>query len=130
MTFVIDADNNITAHTAGTAPSGAELKFNEQSFGSEKELATLAEVWSGARLIQIWNSLPGVTPVKKFTVRKSAVARIWKSIQSLVPLPEAEPSEIPAKLPTGKKSAKVAKVKAVEATEAEKFLIEPVESSS
>src|SRR5712671_3756535 len=90
MTFVIDADNNIAAYAADTAPTGAELKLNEHSFSSEKELANLAGTWPGARLIEIWNSLPGATPVKKFTDRKKAVARIWKSIQSLVPIPEAE----------------------------------------
>ena len=40
MTFVIDADNNITAYTTSSAPDGAELKLSEESFGSEKELAT------------------------------------------------------------------------------------------
>ena len=35
------------------------------------------------RLIEVWNGIPGLTPVKKFTDRKSAVGRIWKAIQSL-----------------------------------------------
>src|SRR5258708_10559074 len=95
MTFVIDAENNITAYAADTAPAGAELKLSEHAFGSEKELANLAGTWPGARLIEIWNSLPGATPVKKFTDRKKAVARIWKSIQSLVPAQEANPAELP-----------------------------------
>jgi hypothetical protein len=34
-------------------------------------------------MIEVWNGIPGLTPVKKFTDRKSAVARIWKAIQSL-----------------------------------------------
>ena len=85
MTFVIDADNNITAYAADTAPAGAELKLSEHPFGSEKELANLAGTWRGARLIEIWNSLPGATPVKKFTDRKKAVARIWKSIKASHP---------------------------------------------
>ena len=79
MTFVIDADNKITAYAGATAPEGAELKLSEHRFGSERELATLAGSWPGGRLIEIWNSLPGVTPVKKFTDRKKAVARIWKA---------------------------------------------------
>lgn len=94
MTFVIDGDNNITACNDATAPSSAELKVSEQSFGTEKELATLAAKWPGARLIAIWNNLPGVTPVKKFTDCKKAVARIWKSIQSLTP-PDSELVEVP-----------------------------------
>ena len=64
MTFVIDADNNITAYANATAPDGAELKLSEHRFGSEKDLATLAGSWPGVRLIEIWNSLPGVRPVK------------------------------------------------------------------
>ena len=35
------------------------------------------------RLIEIWNSLPGVIPVKKFANRKIATERIWKAIQGL-----------------------------------------------
>ena len=96
MTFVIDADNNITAYTNATAPDGAELKLNEQRFSTEKELGALAGVWPGARLSESWNTLPEVTPVKKFTDRKKAVSRIWKSLQSLVPAPETTPVEPPA----------------------------------
>jgi Protein of unknown function (DUF3489) len=35
------------------------------------------------RLIEIWNSIPGTQPVKKFTDRKTAATRIWKNIQIL-----------------------------------------------
>jgi hypothetical protein len=42
--------------------------------------------WPGSRLVEIWNTLPGVTPVKKFADRRKAVARIWKAIQSLGPM--------------------------------------------
>jgi hypothetical protein len=35
------------------------------------------------RLTDIWNSLPGVKPVKKLTTRNVAVGRIWKAIQGL-----------------------------------------------
>jgi len=55
-----------------------------------KELARLATNWPTDRLVQIWNGFAGVAgfagdlkPVKKFTDRKSAVARIWKAIQGL-----------------------------------------------
>jgi hypothetical protein len=64
-TFIIDAENSITA------------------LGSQQELADLATKWPANRLVEIWNSIPGLTPVKKFTDRKSAVSRIWKAIQSL-----------------------------------------------
>jgi len=119
MTFVIDADNNITAYTDGTAPEGAELKLNELSFATEKELASLAASWSGARLIEIWNTLPGVTPVKKFTDRKKAVGRIWKSLQSLVPA-ESKPlaGEQPVQAPESKSARKTTKKTTVPAKRA------------
>jgi hypothetical protein len=83
-TFAIDTDNTITAYLTGEAiPEGQE------HFASEKELAKLAANWPADRLVQVWNSFAGVTPfddlkpVKKFTDRKTAVARVWKAIQRL-----------------------------------------------
>jgi hypothetical protein len=35
------------------------------------------------RLVEIWNSLPGVKPVTKFTNRKVATERIWKVIHGV-----------------------------------------------
>lgn len=88
-TFTIDSENNITAFA-----SMQQAKTSDQTdaalFTSLEELAKLADGWPGGRLVEIWNSLPGATPVKKFTDRKTAVARIWKAIQSLQPAPEAE----------------------------------------
>src|SRR5579864_4594114 len=55
-TFRIDADNNITA-------LGASQQIEEsggETFGNLQELTALAEKWSAARLVEIWNSLPGV----------------------------------------------------------------------
>jgi hypothetical protein len=78
-TFTIDREDNITAHGATVAalPQGTE------QFTTEAELGKLAAGWEGARLIEIWNSLAGVKPVRKFTSRKTAVSRIWKAIQVL-----------------------------------------------
>jgi hypothetical protein len=39
--------------------------------------------WPAERLVAIWNSLPGVTPVKKFKDRTTAGTRIWKNIVSV-----------------------------------------------
>jgi hypothetical protein len=67
-------------------PEGQET----HQFATEKQLAALAAGWPNARLVEIWNSFAGVAgigsdlkPVKKFTDRKTAVARIWKAIQEL-----------------------------------------------
>jgi hypothetical protein len=79
-TFTIDIDNNITAHATAdeaTALSGAER------FTTAAELAELAANWPADRLVEIWNSLPGVSPVEKFKSSKTAVGRIWKRIQGL-----------------------------------------------
>jgi hypothetical protein len=84
-TFTIDSDNNITAHAS--LPAGAE----SQSFSSPKELAKLTAEWPAPRLVDTWNSFAGVAPfddlkpVKKFTDRKAAVARIWAAVARLSP---------------------------------------------
>jgi len=82
MTFTIDNDNNITAHsTPEEAAAVTATPFD--SFGSQQELAELAKAWPAERLVAIWNSLPGVTPVKRFKDHKAAAIRIWERIQDL-----------------------------------------------
>jgi hypothetical protein len=102
-TFVIDEKSNITAHDgAESSHPGAE---GYTAFSTQEELAALAVQWPSTRLLDIWNSIPGLTPVKKFTDRSTAVRRIWKAIQSLsaqpaLTAPEGaaipEPSKDPA----------------------------------
>ena len=107
MTFTIDTDNNIAVHEQ--VPTGDNL----QSFASEKELAKLSAEWPASRLAEIWNSFAGVAPfddfkpVKKFTNRKAAVARIWQAVQRLLPN-AAEPAAnvAPAKAKAKKSPAK------------------------
>jgi len=118
MTFTIDSENNITAHaTPEEAAAATATPFD--SFSSQKELAELTMAWPAERLVAVWNSLPGVTPVKKFTSRDTAVKRIWTAIQSLgdgagEPKPEDPSAEKPkaARKPKGRaQSAKGAPVK-------------------
>ena len=94
-TFTINSENNITVFA-----SYKEAKTSDATdaviFTTEDELAKLAAHWPTHRLVDLWNSLTGVTPVKKFTDRKTAIARIWKAIQSLQPAPEAEEKAAPA----------------------------------
>jgi hypothetical protein len=80
--FTIDPDNNITAFASAAE---AKSKAEAERFRSAKELAQLAANWPGSRLIEIWNGLPGVSPVRKFTSRQTAVNRIWTAIQNLAP---------------------------------------------
>jgi hypothetical protein len=98
-TFTIDSDNNITA-LAGL-PAGAD---QSQSFSTAKELAKLTAEWPASRLVDTWNSFAGVAPfdnlkpVKKFTSRKAAVARIWEAVQRLSPDVEPQAERVaPAK---------------------------------
>ena len=66
-------------------------------------------------MVAIWNSLPGVKPVKGFKTTKAVASKIWESIQILGKA--AEPAAEPAKPKTAKnakggaKAAKGAPVK-------------------
>jgi len=90
--------NNITVHGS---VQDAEAVPNAERFRNEAGLAKLAADWPAAKLIEIWNSLPGATPVKKFKDRGTAVSRIWKAIQNLgQAAPEASPEpEITVEMP-------------------------------
>ena len=119
-TFTIENEtNNITIHAT---KQDAEMVPDSERFANEAALAKLAANWPTARLVEIWNSLPGETPVKKFKDRATAVSRIWKAIQRLgqtsedavaapvaAQTPHVAPEETPAKTkPTREKKADVA----------------------
>jgi hypothetical protein len=94
--FTINADNHITTHASRKAAreTGAGV------FATEVEFADLIGPDS-KRLVEIWNRLPGVKPVTKFTNRKIATERIWQAIADLggprlaevQPIREATPLE-------------------------------------
>ena len=48
---------------------------------SREEWETIAGAWPLKRLVAIWNALPGITPVEKFTSRQIARERIWRAIE-------------------------------------------------
>jgi len=54
-----------------------------EEFATERQLARLTASWPVARLVMMWNGLPGAKRVHRFTDRKTAVRRIWKAIQTL-----------------------------------------------
>ena len=76
--FTIDTENNITVH----ASKKAARETGAAVFSSEEQFADLIGP-DNKRLVEIWNSLPGVKPVTKFANRKVATERIWKAIQGL-----------------------------------------------
>jgi hypothetical protein len=87
-TFLIEEEtNNITVQMK---PVNVDLVTKAETFRNEAEFTILTEKWPSARLVEVWNSLPGVSPVRKFTDRKTAVSRIWKAIQGFA---ESLPAE-------------------------------------
>src|ERR1700681_635931 len=91
--FTIENEtNNITLHTT---IQDAEAVANADCFRNEAGLAKLAADWPAARLVDIWNSLPGAAPVKKFKDRATAVGRIWTAIQGLGGAIQAETTNEP-----------------------------------
>jgi hypothetical protein len=111
--FAIDKDETITAF-----PAAEQIPEGQEQFASEKELTKLAANWPADRLVNIWNSFAGVAgfgadlkPVKKFTDRKTAVARIWKAIQNLdTPTPQETAPAAPQATDVAPKRAKATKV--------------------
>jgi hypothetical protein len=51
----------------------AKFELGGVALSSEADLVRLVAEMPAAKLVEIWNSLPGVRPVKKFTDRKTAV---------------------------------------------------------
>jgi hypothetical protein len=107
----IDSDNNITALTG--PPAGADPS---PSFSNAKELGELTAAWPASRVIETWNSFAGVAPfddlkpVKKFTSRKAAVARIWQAVTRLSPGSAPQPAPVaPAKGKAKKTPAKASR---------------------
>jgi Protein of unknown function (DUF3489) len=112
--FTIENEtNNITLHATA---EDAETVAGAERFSTADDFAELATNWPTARLIEIWNSLPGVTPVKKFTDRATAAGRIWNAIQGLeaniesepTPEPEGEPEAATEPVPTPEEAEAVA----------------------
>jgi len=133
--FAIDNDNTITAF-----PAAEQIPEGQEHFATERELAKVAANWPADRLVAVWNSFAGVAgfgadlkPVKKFTDRKAAVARIFKAIQKLggedtaaapaeaaPKAPKAAKVATPAKAPKTAPAKKAAKAKATKPAKASK----------
>jgi hypothetical protein len=81
-TFTIDDSNNITAYSSAEEASQGDAA-SLVHFNSQATLAKVSTDWPLSRFVEIWNGIPGQTPVKKFQDRKKAVARVWSAIQPL-----------------------------------------------
>ncbi len=74
MIYTIERDNkNVTAFTSGTEAEATGLPV----FTSPAKLTEITKDWPTAELVELWNSLPGAKPTKKFTDRATAISRIW-----------------------------------------------------
>ena len=82
MLFYVTAEDHIQTSNEHRP---AESDARGSTFASEQELQELANDWPMKRLVEIWNRLPGVEPVGRFTDRKTAIRRIWRALQ-----PQAE----------------------------------------
>src|SRR5436305_6752360 len=100
-TFTIDTDNNISVFaTEEEAAAASTTPFD--SFASRTELEEVAGNWPAERLVEIWNSVPGVTPVERFKDRKTGIGRIWKQIEGLGGSPEPKTEQQQAANPEQK----------------------------
>ena len=99
--FLITPENRmVTISNTGAPPEGGT------AFDSEQQLAEVTSDWPASRLVEIWNGLPGVTAIRKFKDRATALSRIWKQAQSLPPFVEPAPvEEVPANSEEGKTEA-------------------------
>jgi Protein of unknown function (DUF3489) len=92
--FTINQENNITLHASRREAKGTDGAL----FSTEEQFADVIGN-DNQRLLEIWNSLPGVKPATKFANRKVATERIWRAIQNLgapvVTQPAVQPTEIP-----------------------------------
>jgi hypothetical protein len=97
--FVISSAGKIVAIQPESVTEG------QTTFKTERELAGVSSEWASGKLVEIWNQLPGETAIRKFTDRKSAVARIWKAVQTLEPAvaPQAAPGRA-KKVRSGRKA--------------------------
>ena len=102
-TFTIDQENNISVFSSPEeAAAAATTPFD--TFTSENEFAELAGPWPTERLVAIWNSLAGVTPVQGFKDPKAAISQIWTRIQRLGE--NTEPKADPPAKPKSERKAK------------------------
>jgi hypothetical protein len=114
MFYTIDNENSITAF-ASREEAAAATATPFDSFSSQQELLELVKAWPVERLVAIWNSLAGVTPVKRFKNNSAAASRIWERTQDLgeaaKPQPPAKP-KAERKAKGGAQAAKGASTKA------------------
>jgi hypothetical protein len=114
--FTIDHENHVKASVVRRArhPSIGN------TFANLKELSRISANWPGKRLVEIWNKLPNVKEVRKFTDRGTAIQRIWNAVQDLRPS-LAPPPGTAASL-SARRAAKAAAPRKRENTKTERII--------
>src|SRR4051794_7891143 len=62
--------------------NGQRAKAEKGVVSTREEWEVIAGAWPLKKVVGIWNSFPGVTPVEKFTSRQIALERIWRAVES------------------------------------------------
>src|SRR5437763_3617575 len=78
MPFHLTTDGSITEIPTD---NGQRTSAEKGGVTTREEWEAVAGAWSLKRLVEIWNALPGVTPVEKFTSRQIALERIWRAVE-------------------------------------------------
>jgi hypothetical protein len=102
-TFVLDADHNITAYASQQQASSAIPPG--EAFTTAAGLKAALQNYPAATAVGIWNSLTGVTPVKKFKDAATAARRIFAELQKLGG-PEAEAAPASTDVPKAKRESR------------------------
>jgi hypothetical protein len=74
--FSITASNQVRAFA-----SEQEAPAGEAAFSTAEQLAVLVQEGPIARLVEVWNQLPGAKQIRKFTDRKGSVRRLWQAVR-------------------------------------------------
>ena len=84
LVFRLDEDGGISAYATQAEAAKAAAAEGGSTFETLRGLTTITKLKPVQLLVDCWNSLPGVTPVKRFKDRESAVRRIWAVIEESV----------------------------------------------
>ena len=85
--FRIDTDGGISAYPAKSEAQAAVAADGGEIFASQAEFTEIGSRLPIQTLVDAWNSLAGVTPVKRFKDRATTTQRLWEVIDTtLAPL--------------------------------------------
>src|ERR1700752_3415457 len=80
-TLESETGNIIAFPTPEAAVPASQTPFDV--FTSQQELAELIAHWPADRLLAVYNSLPGVQPLKSLQDSQRAAAKIWERVEKL-----------------------------------------------